>query len=1099
MSLYPSVPLQTAATTLIATLQQQVLHNPNKTLFVYLEDGETQECCLTYREFERQVQRIAALLQQWVSIGNRVLVILPPGLDYCTALFGCFYAGSIAVPVYPPDPKNLATSLSQIQAVATDTQPTVVLTVSVLDPILKSAIQSCPALSIAQWLCLDQLPQLFEKNWENPNLAPQELALLLYTSGSTGAPKGVMLNHSNLLYDAEIMAEGCGFRADDVMCIWLPPYHVSGLFSGVILPIYLGATNILFSPQQFVERPIRWLKAISRYKVTVTGAPTFAYALCSAAVKFEELVDVDLSTWRVGVVGGEAISPDILDSFVSRFSKLGFRREAFYPMFGQTECVMICTGGSPAKAPSLYAVDSRRLENRQVHLLSLVDKRTKYFIASGSPLKGMNIKIVNPDTRKISPSGEVGEIWVSGDNVAVGYWQRPEETAQTFQAFTTDTVQGPFLRTGDLGVIVNGELLVTGRLKEMIIIRGLNFYPDDIERTVLQSHPNLNHCSCVAFNLEVSNEEKLVIVIGYLEPPEESVAEDLIGSIRKVVAQQHGIQVHTCIMVPTTAIPRTRTGKLQRNACRKLFTDGSWKSFAYSIDLQKDASIFPSSDASLTQETILTLPKIERYARLTSYVQVQLSQITRQAVESIDLNRSLASLGIDSVMVVMLITALKDTLSVELPVQLFFTDITPTELIDLILQQLTQPTQPSLSAINFDAEAMLEPAIAPISDCKQSASSPKSILLTGVTGFLGRYLLRDLLKSTEAEIYCLVRSKSEAIAQQRLQQNFNQFDQWDACFDSRVHVIPGDLSQPQLGIAPNQFERLTAQVDSIYHNGATVNFVAPYDALKNVNVNSVKEVLKFACHSKLKSVHFTSTLAIFTSPERHQLPFIQEHDLLESPEDLFGGYAQSKWVAEKLLIKARKRGIPINIYRPGLVTGQSNTGYCNLDDFICRFIKGCLQLRSFPDIDFYLDLTPVDYVSQSIIYLSQSSKNINETFHLCNPNSIRFKEFLDLVSNFGYIFQRLPYKQWQDNLKQKITNENALYPLLPFLTERLTTQYLTFFEIFISSKNPTFSCQITQQALKPALITCPPINNALLNPFFSYLINCGFLPKPSLI
>lgn len=578
--------------TLTELLRRRAVEQPERLAYTFLTDGETAEVHVTYGELDRQAHAIGAHLQHLGAAGERVLLLYPAGLEYIAAFFGCLYAGAVAVPAYPP---RLNRSMERLQAIVADAQATVALTTAAF----WSKLEQTPDLLALHWLTTDNLADGMAAAWREPAIDSQSLAFLQYTSGSTGTPKGVMLSHGNLLYNLQMIQRAFRLPEHSTGVGWLPLYHDMGLIGTILQPLYLGSTCVLMPPMAFLQRPVRWLQAISRYQATASGGPNFAYDLCVRKVTPAQRATLDLSSWEVAFNGAEPIRADTLERFATTFAPCGFRRQAFYPCYGLAEATLIVSGGEKAEVPVAQTVQKAALEQHQmVPALARADE-TQTLVSCGRALLDGRIVIADPEAHTTCQPGQVGEIWVAGPSVAQGYWQRPAETAHTFQAYLADTGEGPFLRTGDLGCVYQGELFVTGRLKDVIIIRGSNHYPQDIEQTVEQSHPSLRPGCGAAFAVELAGEERLVVVQEVerrYQPPQRRLPErrqvevdpgfdperpqplDLdavLGNIRQAVAEQYGVQVYTVLLLRAGSIPKTSSGKLQRYACRAGFLAGS--------------------------------------------------------------------------------------------------------------------------------------------------------------------------------------------------------------------------------------------------------------------------------------------------------------------------------------------------------------------------------------------------------------------------------------------------------------------------------------------------------------------------------------------
>ncbi|MBO9998897.1 MAG: thioester reductase domain-containing protein [Cyanobacteria bacterium SID2] len=379
----------------------------------------------------------------------------------------------------------------------------------------------------------------------------------------------------------------------------------------------------------------------------------------------------------------------------------------------------------------------------------------------------------------------------------------------------------------------------------------------------------------------------------------------------------------------------------------------------------------------------------------------------------------------------------------------------------------------------------------------KSVKDPANIFLTGATGFLGTFLLYELLEQTSATIYCLVRAASPQAGNQRLQDTLKRYALWDEGKRNRIVPVQGDLSVPLLGLSPSQFESWAEILDVIYHNGGLVNFLYPYSVLKAPNVQGTHEILRLACQAKVKPVHFISTVGVFSPIAYQDRPLIREEDPLDRTEGLYG-YTQSKWVAEKMIEAARERGLPATIHRPFWIEGHSQTGACNQADFLRSAISGCIQLGLAPDWQMRVDIVPVDYLSRAIVYLSRQESSIDKTFHFSNPKALSWTQLVKWMQNFGYPLQQLPARNWLSKMIDQVQGspDNALYPFLPFFSEQIPGQQMSIPDTYFQTKPLQFDCQNTISGLASTDITCPPVDDNLLETYFSYFIKTGFLHPP---
>src|SRR5262249_51577579 len=458
---------RSSPSTLIDLLDRRVQRGPDELAYTFLADGEGAELSLSYGELDRRVKVVAALLQRLKVAGERALLLYPPGLDYVVAFWGCLCAGVIAVPAYPP---RLNRNLLRLRAIAKDAGATLALTTAQILDRADSLLAQAPDLKSLNWQATDNLhPELIHQ-WR-ADLNGNTLAYLQYTSGSTAAPKGVMVSHDNVLSNSAAIAHGFEHSSQSISLSWLPHFHDMGLVDGIIQPLYCGFRGILMSPASFLQSPLRWLKAITKYQVTHSGGPNFAYDLCERRIRVEERAKLDLSSWCVAYNGAEPVRSETLERFIVAFSPCGFRRSACYPAYGLAEATLKVSGGRKLQPPIYCTVRADTLERHQIREASQPSEKNRTLVGGGSVVPDTEIVIVEPVSKMRLGAGGWGRSWVGGPGVSQGYWNHPEETEQTFRAHLADTLEGPFLRTGDLGFLKDDQLFVTGRLKDLIIIR----------------------------------------------------------------------------------------------------------------------------------------------------------------------------------------------------------------------------------------------------------------------------------------------------------------------------------------------------------------------------------------------------------------------------------------------------------------------------------------------------------------------------------------------------------------------------------------------------------------------------------------------------
>ena len=558
--------------TLGEVLTWQARHRPDKRALLYLERGERETESLTFAELHIRAWAIAHALQKNELRGRRVLLAYPSGLEYVAALFGCFYAGVVAVPVPVASYGN---SVARIRAIWSDAEAGAVLSVRSLVSGEAEQSNEIAGLQLPGGLCIAtdeivasggsadtslDLPQTVE---------PCGLAFLQYTSGTSGNPRGVMLTHSNLMHNLQALTQAMDSSDTDVIVNWVPLYHDMGLIGSVLQAIYTGFLCVLMPPLSFIQKPIRWLKAISRYRGSISPAPCFAFGLCAQRYVPRQESDLDLSSWRRAVCGGETIRPRLLEKFAETFRPAGFHRNALLPAYGLAEATLIATAspvGTGLKTVSLPAPAPGEKDDKG-------NSWSKQRASCGQICREQRLEIVDPESCQRLPPGTVGEIWLQGQSVAVGYWNRIEESRATFQAkLAGEPDSGFWLRTGDLGFLSPDGLVVTGRRKEMIMIRGEKYDPLDLESVALDSHPSLSSGWAAAFSIDLNESEAIVLVL------ERSAVRSidvnlLVSTVVKAVNRQFGLAIYDLVVL-RGRVPRTTSGKIQRNLCKELYLAG---------------------------------------------------------------------------------------------------------------------------------------------------------------------------------------------------------------------------------------------------------------------------------------------------------------------------------------------------------------------------------------------------------------------------------------------------------------------------------------------------------------------------------------------
>ncbi len=678
-------PMKTQHQTWIDIMRTNAVHVPHAKAFTFLVNGEDEQRCVTYGELDSLSRSLAVVLSKIAKPGDRVLLLYPQGIDFVIALFACLYSGLIAVPLYAPQNRRKSAMISRVAQDCTATWA--LSTAEVIDKYQNSLSHSVdmPAMT---WMATDVIDMKLADEWVEPEITGESIAYLQYTSGSTSSPKGVVLNHSAVLAQAEEIIDAWGTTTQSVMVSWLPHYHDFGLVFGILQPIYQGFHAILLTPAAFVQQPLRWLSAITKYHATHSAAPNFAFDHCVDNISDEQLTTLDLRSWVTAANGAEPVRMSTLTRFFEKFKSVGVRMTSFSPAYGLAEATLRVTAIGWEDTPRSYTFDSTELA--KMHVVPVGDEMpTSHVLAScGVPVGDTVVAIVNPETRERTCDNEIGEIWVSSSCIATGYWGKVALSEEIFRARICNEsntevhkAERTWLRTGDLGFLYAGELFVASRIKDLIVIRGANHYPQDIEETVEESHTLLRPGFSAAFSIDNGESEQLVVVVERKRYFDESFNyNDVMSVMREMIAEQHGIDVFAVVIIKTGTIPKTTSGKIQRAACKALYLSGelhvlsSWQADVQSEKLDERRA---EAVLGLSMSDVIRVSVGERVA-------ASVAKIKQIEFSSVQLIKPLTHYGVNSMDMLELHTDIGGWLGYEIPDDWIWESKSIGELVDRI-------------------------------------------------------------------------------------------------------------------------------------------------------------------------------------------------------------------------------------------------------------------------------------------------------------------------------------------------------------------------------------------------------------------------------
>ncbi len=1015
---------------IIEVLERRIVDHPDKLLYAFLDSkGEIKES-YTYREFDLRSKNIAAYIKRNYDFeeGERVLLAYPPGLEIICSFFACVRLGIIPVPVYPPSANGFESAILKMKMIGEDCGAEAILTTRTyqlsaqinLERINADGKSKQDFFQDLEWIATDEIGTEDISFTEG---SFSEILFLQYTSGSTSEPKGVIVTHANLL-------DNCNNVVDHtpIGVSWLPQYHDMGLIGYYLFFALKGGTTYGFSPTDFILKPSLWLETISKYKGTATSAPNFAFDYCLQDGKISEevLEKLDLSSLRFVMNAAEPVKASVYSAFIQKFQSYGLNPDASFTAYGLAENTLAVSN----YGKSTHYFDAEALKERKaVKLMGSKGLLNGIALMScGRTLGDTAVKIVDMDEDPFElENGLVGEIWVSGSSKGIGYWNNPVKTKETFQAKITDD-EREWLRTGDLGFILDNELYVCGRIKDMIIIRGQNFYPQDVE-SLFEEDPHVRKGCVSAFAVDSKEESGLTVVVGVKN--KRNLPD--IEQINKRVFRFLGIPVKRTVVVLARDIAKTSSGKIRRLENKRMFEADEFEV------LHQFESVLQAKEDSLQ--------------RINSNGEID--ALFNQYVLSGSETATLGDSGLDSIKLAEFAHDLK-----ELIVHFRFEDladevdlrvlqkIAVSELYD-ILYDLSISNRyarfrfkRSLAKINAEygeierklmlRDSMIEQVMVnPESQPKESRDG--KILLTGGTGFFGPFLIKSLLEQQNDDIIVLVRAKDETSGFERLKQAFLAIDCKDRLldeFDSRVSVVCGSLDRYQLGLKEQDWNFLSQNIHTIYHNGALVNYLLDYESMRGTNVDGTNEIIRLAFHVRLKVLNYISTTFIFGWSTKDVL---YETDCNEEMALLDFGYSQSKWVSERLVENARSNGLPVRIFRPGLISPSIDGKGYNFDISI-RLLSFMVKYGIGTSAKNQVSFTPADIGANNIVAISMIPESVNLTFHVTRDEFSSMQDVTGIIGQLAHKeFKNYPLKEFVPEVISHCKKDDLLFPLLTFL------------------------------------------------------------------
>jgi thioester reductase-like protein len=1007
--------------------------HPERVLYSYIDVNGDEIGAYSYESFLHRTKVIAGHLRKELGFTSqdRVLLAYPPGLEMICAFFGCVRAGLIPVPVYPPSSRGFQGALYKMVHIAKDCQATGILTSrdylgSLKTNLARSGVSASGVdvdyISSLRWVVTEDFEDKISDETFN---GASKILFLQYTSGSTRDPKGVMVTHENILHNCPLVID----HPAPVVLSWLPQYHDMGLIGCYLYPALTGGTTYGFAPTDFIQRPTLWFDAIKTYGASASAAPNFAFDYCLRAGRLskESLETCDLSSLRLLMVAAEPVKPDTYARFLQAFQPYGLKSESFSVAYGLAENTLaVSLGGRNIISVNKNAVALGKA--RMTTEVSEIGAATQ-IVSCGTPLPGLTVKIVDPERHVTLEPGRIGEIWIAGESKCLGCWNNPELTLKLFHARLVDDspYDDGYLRTGDMGFFHGGELFVCGRIKDMIILRGQNYYPQDIE-AVVEKASGLIRTNCVAaFQIGEDTEPALAIVAEVKNP------KALPDALKIAVAVRNYLNVEVALIsfIAPRAIPRTSSGKIMRQKTKQMWQEGQFTVLS-EFSREKDAE--PSASAGQSPFDVLkaryNLTGTESYnlieAGLDSLDLVVFMHEIKELLKNKDADMLARQVDIGLIQRVSVAELFRLVEQLERA---------PEEALVPLRQYLAAFREEQRAAeqlmMRNDRQLIFEP---PAPALLPEVPVLNHVLLTGGTGFIGPFLVKSLLEQTRAKIHILVRASDEHQGKQRLRAAMESMGPCPAelmqMFETRVLPVCGDLGQKELGLTRQVWDFLAQEIDTVFHNGATVNYLLNYDRMRDANVLGTNEILRLAFEGRAKSFNYVSTTFIFGWAVKNVL---YETDFNENMELLDFGYSQSKWVSEQVVMDARRRGLSTRIFRPALVS-PSITGGGNNFDIAVRLVAFMVNHGIGVDALNQVSFVPADITANNIVAISTTPGTANKTYHVTRDDYANMLDITGLITKAtGRQFEVFSLPDFVPELIRRCRKEDLLFPLLDFL------------------------------------------------------------------
>lgn len=1039
-------------------IKQLSVEYGDEVAFTFLDEAEKRE--LTFGQIYKKASILAtALINKGLKKGERVLILTDQSADVVISVVGTMLAKGVFVMIPPPVDEG---KRKRLESVKESCNPHFCLVSHAVEEGFQRAVLEN---MLGERIKLIDVSEEKSETVEefDTNRDETDLVYIQYTSGSTSDPKGIMVDYKNMM----------SALADSAACLprekaktglsWIPFYHNIGLLTTIFRIFYTRTHFYIMKPEAFLRNPMSWFINCAKYKVDYTAGPNSAFTLCANYITKELASQLDLSNLKYILNGSEPVSYKTLEEFVEKFAPTGIKMDYFCPAYGLAEAV--CGVTTAIGGTKIVRLDKSAYRDNYFHPASGVGN-VKTVISQGTVYSNTQVVIVNPKTQMRCKEDEIGEIWITGNSVTRGYWGIPAEDNKAFHQHLPND-EKEYLRTGDYGILYQGELYVTGRMKEVLIINGHNIYPNDIENDLRRQIPALSGATYAIFQTGIGNKERMVICLEAKVSEENCI--ELSKQIQSVTQLNYDVSPYDVVFCEPFSFPRTDNGKVKKTTVKEYY---------------KKAMLKVSYSERGSVESLETIPDLD-----------EVEQKVKKAIEDILKNKvktredDFLDLGGNSFDSAELAQVLAREFNIKVDMNEVLKNTKFKELVFLVKQK-QKKHEVFTKQINLYEECVLPDDIQVSGTYELELSQCKKIFVTGATGFLGAYLIKSYLEKEGVTLYCHVRAENESEGLNRIKKNMEYYGVWMDSYQGRILAIPGDLKAPKLGMTDAWYDRVAKETDMIVHNGAMLNFLYTYSYLSETNVFSTIECIRLACCHHPKYMNYISTFSVYDNPSYFR-KHVMEDDPLEHCEGYLLHYSETKWVSEKLIAIARERGLRTLVFRPGEITGSESAGIWSFGDMVSRTLVASLQLGKIPVPSSNLYMTPVDYVADAIAYISTTQKNWNRAYNLVNTNLIPCEEMSKFAEQIGYSLKMVPFEEWRKQLFEGDMKESPMKILENLFLEGEEKD--TSIARRYSDAEATYDVSNTEKALEGTGISCKAITEELLAKYIENFKKQGYL------